>query len=223
MINFTDIIKKSILAHGQFGDLTLVSIMMSLTTAFICAMIIFVVYKRFYKGIVYSPTFNTLLVLVSVVTAFVIMAIGSNIILSLGMVGALSIVRFRTVIKDPLDVGFLFFAIAVGIASGAGLYLLAVTATIFICLIYLFLLQSKPRSRPYLLVVKYGNSAGDAVLAALQAFKYSVKNRTCQSDSTELTLEIKIGGGDTGFVSQLASIEGVTSAILVEYPGEFGE
>lgn len=223
MTNFVDILKKSFLENGQMADLSLVNILMSLTSAFICAMIIYTVYRKYYRGIVYSSSFNILLVLVSIVTAFIVMTISSNILLSLGMVGALSIVRFRTAVKDPLDVGFLFFAVAVGITSGAGLYIMSFISTVFISLIYILLVQVRTFTRVYLLIVKFDNRVNEDVQKIIRTLKPQLKNKTTLKETTELTLEIRLKGENTAFMSQLTAVDGVDSAVLVEYTGDFGE
>jgi len=223
MINFVDILKKSFLENGQMADLSIVNIFMSLISAFLCSMIIYYVYRKFYRGVVYSSSFNILLVLVSIVTSFIVMTISSNILLSLGMVGALSIVRFRTAVKDPLDVGFLFFSIAVGITSGAGLYILSFIATLFISFIYILLVQVKTFTKVYLLIVKYENSANEDVQKILKSLKGELKNKTTIKDTIELTLELRIKADNTAYMTQLTALEGVKSAVLVEYTGDFGE
>lgn len=223
MTSFVDILKKSFLENGQMADLSLSSIFMSLISAFLCSMVIYYVYRKFYRGIVYSSSFNILLVMVSVVTAFIVMTISSNILLSLGMVGALSIVRFRTAVKDPLDVGFLFFSIAVGITSGAGLYIMSFIATIFITLIYILLVQVKTFTKVYLLIVKFENSANEEVQKILKTLKAELKNKTSIKDTTELTLELRLKADNTAYMTQLTALPGVKSAVLVEYTGDFGE
>lgn len=223
MTSFVDILKKSFLENGQMTDLSISSILMSLISAFLCSMIIYYIYRKFYRGIVYNSSFNILLVLVSIVTAFIVMTISSNILLSLGMVGALSIVRFRTAVKDPLDVGFLFFAIAVGITSGAGLYLMSFIATLFISLIYILLVQVKTYTRVYLLIVKFENAANEEVQKILKTLKAELKNKTSIKNTTELTLELRLKNDNTAYMSQLSALDGVMSAVLVEYTGDFGE
>jgi uncharacterized membrane protein YhiD involved in acid resistance len=223
MINFVDILKKSFLENGQMAELSIVNIFMSLISAFLCSMIIYYVYRKFYRGVVYSSSFNILLVLVSIVTSFIVMTISSNILLSLGMVGALSIVRFRTAVKDPLDVGFLFFSIAVGITSGAGLYILSFIATLFISFIYILLVQVKTFTKVYLLIVKFENSANEDVQKILKSLKGELKNKTTIKDTIELTMELRIKADNTAYMTQLTALEGVKSAVLVEYTGDFGE
>ncbi|NLY47851.1 MAG: DUF4956 domain-containing protein [Clostridiales bacterium] len=222
MKTFADIFKKSFLNDATM-DVNLYKIFMSLLAAFICGMIIYFVYKYFYKGVLYSHSFNILLVLVSMITAFIVLTISSNIVLSLGMVGALSIVRFRTAVKDPLDVGFLFFAISIGITCGAGLYLMSFICTIVISLIYILMVKVKTDPDVYLLIIKYDRNAGEEVNTRLAKMKYAIKNKTVFKDSIELTLEMKLKNADTDFVAELSNIEGVHSAALVNYKGDFAE
>ncbi len=221
MTNFSDIFKKSFLNDASM-DLNFYTIVMSLLAAYICGMIIYFVYKYFYKGVLYSHNFNILLVLVSMITTFIVLTISSNVVLSLGMVGALSIVRFRTAVKDPLDVGFLFFAISVGITCGANLYLMSFVCTILISLVYIFMVKVKTQSYVYLLIVKYEQKSAEEVLKVLSDMKYALKNKTIFGDNIELTVEMKLKSDDTAFVSTLSQLEGVYSAALVSYTGDFG-
>ena len=222
MTTFSDIFKKSFINDASM-DLNFVNVIMSLLAAYVCGMIIYFVYKHFYKGVLYSHNFNILLVLVSMITAFIVLTISSNIVLSLGMVGALSIVRFRTAVKDPLDVGFLFFAISIGITCGASLYLMSFVCTILISLIYIFMVKVKTGVHVYLLIVKYEKTAGENVLKALSDMKYALKNKTVYGENIELTIEINLKTDDTDFVSELSRIEGVQSAALVNYTGDFAQ
>lgn len=223
MTSFVDIFKKGFLENSQLVDLSLNGVVLTFLTAFLNAMLIYVVYKFFYRGIVYNSNFNVLLVMVALVTSFIVMAISSNILLSLGMVGALSIVRFRTAVKDPLDVGFLFFAIAVGITSGAGLYIVAFVATVFISLVYILIVQMRPSAHAYLLIVKFDPAAHEEVQRILLPMRKTLKNKTSTRNLTELTYEVRFRGQNTAFVTQLADLEGVRSSVLVEYTGDFGE
>lgn len=222
MTTFSDIFKKSFLNDASM-DLNFYNIIMSLLAAYVCGMIIYFVYKYFYKGVLYSHNFNILLVLVSMITAFIVLTISSNIVLSLGMVGALSIVRFRTAVKDPLDVGFLFFAISIGITCGASLYLMSFVCTILISLIYILMVKVKTDAHVYLLIVKYEQSAGDDVLKIISDMKYALKNKTIFKDNVELTIEMKLKTDDTDFVSVLSRVDGVHSAALINYTGDFAE
>lgn len=222
MTTFSDIFKKSFINDASM-DLNFYNIFMSLLAAYVCGMIIYFVYKNFYKGVLYSHNFNILLVLVSMITAFIVLTISSNIVLSLGMVGALSIVRFRTAVKDPLDVGFLFFAISIGITCGASLYLMSFVCTILISLIYILMVKLKTDTHVYLLIVKYEQNSGEEVQKILSDMKYALKNKTIFRDNIELTLEMKLKSDDTEFVSELSRIEGVHSAALVNYTGDFAQ
>ncbi len=222
MTSFSDVFKKSFLS-GNLADLSVTTITLALVAAFLCGMLIYFIYKKFYKGVIYNNNFNILLVMVSVVTSFIVLTISSNVVLSLGMVGALSIVRFRTAVKDPLDVGFLFWSIAVGITCGAGLYVMSFICTVFISIIYILLVNLKAATRVYLLIVKFDNEANEEVQKVLKGIKHLLKNKTVINEKTELTVEIKVKDENTSFVTILSNLQGVYSATLVEYTGDFGE
>lgn len=221
MTTFSDIFKKGFLQDTQ--TLTTQGFIMSLLAAFLCAMIIYFVYRYFYKGVIYNNNFNILLVMTTLITCFIVLVISSNVVLSLGMVGALSIVRFRTAVKDPLDVGFLFWSVCAGITCGAGLYLISFTGTIFITLVYIFLVKVRSRQRAYLLIVKYGQQAAAEVNRQLESVRKVLKNRTTMKDYTEITYEVKISTDNTSFVNSLSKIEGVESAVIVEFTGDYCE
>ncbi|HBB28989.1 MAG TPA: DUF4956 domain-containing protein [Clostridiales bacterium] len=221
MTNFSDIFKKGFLQ--ETGNLTTEGFIMSMLIAFICAVIVYYVYRLFYKGVIYNNNFNILLVLVAVVTCFTVIVISSNVVLSLGMVGALSIVRFRTAIKDPLDVGFLFWAVAIGITSGAGLYIISILGTVFISLIYILLVQIRSKKRVYLLIVKHNQTAGSEVSSVLNGIKKTLKNRTTTKNFTELTYEVKINEDNTSILNNLLTIDGVESAVIVDFTGDYCE
>ena len=206
-----------------FRSLTLNDFILGMLAAFLCGMIVYTVYRRFYKGVVYNNNFNILLVMTSLVTCFVVNVISSNVVLSLGMVGALSIVRYRAAIKDPLDVGFLFWTVAIGVTCGAGLYLISIMATLFIALIYVLLVKVRNLKRRYLLIVKYHNDAAEGVREGVSMLNKVLKNKTTVKDYTELTYEISLFGEDTDFVTSLSEIEGVSSAVLVEFSGDYFE
>lgn len=221
MTTFSDIFKKSFLEEA--GRLTLDDFILGMLAAFLCGMIVYTIYRRFYKGVVYNNNFNILLVMTSLVTCFVVNVISSNVVLSLGMVGALSIVRYRAAIKDPLDVGFLFWTVAIGVTCGAGLYLISIMATLFIALIYVLLVKVRNLKRRYLLIVKYHNDAAEGVREGVSMLNKVLKNKTTVKDYTELTYEISLFGEDTDFVTSLSEIEGVSSAVLVEFSGDYFE
>lgn len=223
MTKFADIFKKSFM-EASTVDFSIQGILMTLISAFLCGMLIYMVYRQFYKGIIYSNNFNILLVLICLITAFIVLTISSNVVLSLGMVGALSIVRFRTAVKDPLDVGFLFWAVAIGITCGAGLYIMSFLATFFIAIVYILLVQLKINNvRVYLLIIKFDNIANEDVQKVLSKVNYVLKNKTVLNGKTELTLEIKSKVDNSSYVTILAEIKGVYSSTLVEYTGDYGE
>ncbi len=215
------LIGQSFDLSAQLENLSLPRIILALLTATVCGLIIYFVYRMFYRGVVYSDNFNILLVLVTVVTAFIIMTISANIVLSLGMVGALSIVRFRSAIKDPLDVGFLFWGVAAGLTAGAGLYFVAIIGSVFVGVLYIVMSIVKKERRCYLLVVRYSASAEDNVSAQLGSIKHRLKNKTQVGDKLELSVEIKVKNNDTSQLSRFKAIEGVDSVTLLEYNGEY--
>ena len=221
MTTFSDIFKKSFLEEA--GSLTINEFALSMLAAFLCGMIVYAVYRGFYKGVVYNHNFNILLVMTSLVTCFVVIVISSNVVLSLGMVGALSIVRYRTAVKDPLDVGFLFWTVAIGVTCGAGLYLISILATLFIAFIYILLVKVRNRKHQYLLIVKHHSDAAQAVQNRLFSLKKVLKNKTVVKDYTELTYEIRLSEEDAGFLSGLSQMDGVSSAVLVEFSGDYFE
>lgn len=205
----------------QFANLSVATIIMTLLTAALCGAIIYIVYRFFYRGVVYSDNFNILLLLTTVVTSFIIMTISANVVLSLGMVGALSIVRFRAAVKDPLDIGFLFWGIAAGITAGAQLYMVAIIGTVIISVIYILLTIFKKQRKSYLLIVRYAADSEINVNGILGAIKYKLKNKTQTGSSIELTVEVKIKNNDTSYISRFNAVEGVESVTLLEYSGEY--
>lgn len=220
MTTFTDIIKKSFLEASS--DFSIVAASVSLLSALFIGLFIFFIYKKTYAGVMYSKPFNTSLVLLSVLTTFVILAVTSNVVLSLGMVGALSIVRFRTAIKEPLDLVFLFWSISVGIILGAGLYSLAFLGSAFITVILLVLTGKVDSSAPYILMLQLENE--NAELQATEIIKNRfgkliVKSKSITDGQPELIYEVKVKNNETSFMNELSAIEGVQSATLVSYNG----
>lgn len=221
MTNFSDIFKNSFLQ--ETGNLTTEGFVMSLLAAFVCGMIVYAVYRFFFKGVIYNNNFNILLVMTSMVTCFIVIVISSNVVLSLGMVGALSIVRYRTAVKDPLDVGFLFWTVAVGVTCGAGLYLVSLMGTVAIALVYILLVKIRSHRHLYLLIVKYADEATDTVLRELEPIKKVLKNKTVTKGYTELTYEVRLSGDNTSFTNRLSACPGVESAVIVEFTGDYFE
>ena len=220
MTTFTDIIKNSFLE--ETADFSIAAASVSLLSALFIGLFIFFIYKKTYAGVMYSKPFNTSLVLLSVLTTFVILAVTSNVVLSLGMVGALSIVRFRTAIKEPLDLVFLFWSISVGIILGAGLYSLAFLGSAFITVILLVLTGKVDSSAPYILMLQLENE--NAELQATEIIKNRfgnviVKSKSITDGQPELIYEVKVKNNETSFMNELSAIEGVQNATLVSYNG----
>ncbi len=205
----------------QLAKLSLPHILICMLTAALCGVLIYLVYRFFYRGVVYSDNFNILLIMITVITSFIIMTISANLVLSLGMVGALSIVRFRSAIKDPLDIGFLFWGIASGLTCGAGLYFVALMGTVVISLIYIILHFCKKEKKNYLLIVRYGDAAAEQVSTLLNSMKYKLKSKTITDGETELTIEIKVKNNDTSEASRFKTVNGVMGVTLLEYNGEY--
>jgi uncharacterized membrane protein YhiD involved in acid resistance len=220
MTTFTDILKNSFLE--ETADFSIAAASVSLLSALFIGLFIFFIYKKTYAGVMYSKPFNTSLVLLSVLTTFVILAVTSNVVLSLGMVGALSIVRFRTAIKEPLDLVFLFWSISVGIILGAGLYSLAFLGSAFITVILLVLTGKVDSSAPYILMLQLENE--NAELQATEIIKNRfgkiiVKSKSITDGQPELIYEVKVKNNETSFMNELSAIEGVQNATLVSYNG----
>ena len=217
-----DLIKKSILESGAFDGASLTTIALGLITAILMGAVIYLIYSKFYVGVIYSRSFAITLVGMTILTAMVTLAISTNIVISLGMVGALSIVRFRTAIKDPLDLLYLFWAITTGITSGAGMYLLVVaTAIVMIVMIFIFY-HKQQKGRIYITVIHYiGDEAGDNVIRAFGKKKYFVKSKTVRKGKTEMAVEIYCKDNDLFFLDKIRDIEGVEDATLIQYNGEY--
>lgn len=220
MESIRSILRESIEQLGLVEHLTVAYILVSLLCAAICGLVIYFVYKLFYRGAVYSENFAVLIVMTTVVTAFIVITIGSNLVLSLGMVGALSIVRFRSAVKDPLDVGFLFWGIAVGITSGAGLYPFALIATAAIAVVYILFTVIGRGRRTFVVVIKYDDPAEEALEKALKEANYKLRGKAKYKGENELTADIRFSKKNADILSKLTAIEGVSSAVMVEYTGE---
>ncbi|MEC2075700.1 DUF4956 domain-containing protein [Metabacillus fastidiosus] len=220
-ITFDSIIKKSILNSDLFTSVSIIDIFLGTFTAFLIGLFIYYVYKKTFQGVVYSHNFNITLVLMTMITSLVIMTISTNIVLSLGMVGALSIVRFRTAIKDPLDIVFMFWAISVGIAVGAGIYPVAIFGSLFIALAVYILSKKKWKDITYLLIIHYEEKAEEEIKNQLVKFNYDLKSKIIRNNWTELTLKVKLKVDNTAFVHKLSEIEGVKDVSLVQYNGDY--
>jgi uncharacterized membrane protein YhiD involved in acid resistance len=204
---------------NAYQALTIERVLLSLSVTFAVTLFIFFMYRKTFRGVLYTRNFNVGLVLTGLVVTLVVLPISSNIALSLGMVGALSIVRFRTAIKDPADIVFTFWAIATGIISGAGLYMIAIVGSPVIGLFLFVLSRANFRtSDPYLLVVKYTSEAEAGVQYALP--KHKLRSRTVTPSGVELIVEVRIKAKETPQVDELLKIKGVSHAALVSYSAD---
>ncbi|MCM1149375.1 MAG: DUF4956 domain-containing protein [Butyricicoccus sp.] len=222
MTTFNDIFKSSFLEN--VNSISYFDMSLALVLAFGLGMFIFLVYKKTYTGVMYSTSFGVTLLALTMITTLVILAVTSNVVLSLGMVGALSIVRFRTAIKEPLDIAFLFWSIAAGIVLAAGMIPLAVIGSVIIGVILLIFVNRKSHSSPCIVVLQCsGRESEEQATAYLEGMtnRCSVKSKTVQKGLIELTLEIRLKDGGTGFINDLSDMPGVSSAVLVSYNGEY--
>lgn len=221
-MSFSDIFKTNFLEQAK--SFSIIDMCISLGLAFVVGLFIFFIYKKTFNGVMYSSSFGLSLIIMTMITSLVILAVTSNVVLSLGMVGALSIVRFRTAIKEPMDIAFLFWAIAVGIVLGAGLITLAVTGSILIGIIMLVFANRKVNDKPYVLIVNCNdNAAEDNVLNVLKSGvkKCRIKAKTVSENGIELTIEVRLKEMETKFVNMISSVNGVSNAVLVSYNGEY--
>ena len=221
-MSFNDVFKSSFLEN--VASVSILDMVLALLLAFGLGVFIFLIYKKTYTGVMYSSSFGVTLVALTMITTVVILAVTSNVVLSLGMVGALSIVRFRTAIKEPLDIAFLFWSIAVGIVLAAGMIPLAVIGSVVIGLILLIFVNKKSHHNPYILAVQCsGQESEKAVMEYLEKMtaRCSVKSKTVQKGSVELNMEIRLKEDHTDFVNVLSEMAGVSSAVLVSYNGDY--
>ncbi|WP_166242804.1 DUF4956 domain-containing protein [Paenibacillus turpanensis] len=222
-LRFQDMFKKSILNLEAFRSVSYVDLFFALIASFAIGMFIFYIYRHTFRGVVYSYNYNVTFVLMTIITSMIIMTISTNIVLSLGMVGALSIVRFRTAVKDPLDIIHMFWAVAAGIATGAKLYPVALIGSLAIGLTLLWLSRKKVREQPYLLIIRHTEEALIPVKTSLNKLKYTLKSKTVRKNYTELTLEMRLRDDNTAFVTELSQIEGVEDVSLINYTGDYAQ
>lgn len=217
-----DMIKKSVLKSGVFDQYNISSILVALVAALALGILIFLVYRRFYTGVIYSRTFAVTLVGMTVLTCMVTLAISTNVVISLGMVGALSIVRFRTAVKDPMDLLYLFWAITTGITAGAGMCVLALIAAAIMILMIILFYSRQQRGKIYIAVIHYsGDEAGDEVIRCFGKRKYFIKSKTMRKEKTEMAVEIFCKQADMDFMEKIRAIEHVDDVTLIQYNGEY--
>ncbi len=221
-MSFSDVFKSNFLENVT--SVSVFDMFLAIVLAFGLGMFIFLVYKKTYSGVMYSSSFGTTLIALTMITTVVILAVTSNVVLSLGMVGALSIVRFRTAIKEPLDIAFLFWSIAVGIVLAAGMIPLAVVGSVIIGIILLVFVNRKSHKNPYIVVIRCdGHDSETKAKAYLEGNteRCVVKSKSAQKGFVELNLEVRLKDDNTDFVNTLSNMEGVSSAVLVSYNGDY--
>ncbi len=221
-MTFNDIFKSSFLNNVTAVSVT--DMMLTLLLSFCLGLFIFYVYKKTYAGVMFSSSFGVTLIAMTMITALVILAISSNVVLSLGMVGALSIVRFRTAIKEPLDIAFLFWSIAAGIVLAAGMIPLAVIGSAVIGVMLLIFSNRRAYRNPYILVIHCEDQESEKRATELTE-KYSekcvVKSKIARKGSVELNLEVRLKEDNTDFINELTDLPGVADAVLVSYNGDY--
>jgi len=223
MTTFEDIIKKSVLTLESFRTVSYYDVVVGLLIAFLIGMFIYLVYRKTFRGVVYSYNYNVSFVLMTMITTLIIMTISTNIVLSLGMVGALSIVRFRTAVKDPLDIVYMFWAISAGIATGAKIYPLAIGGSLIIGLVIFWLSKRKVREEAYLLIIRHTDEAVVELRPELKKLKGKLKSKNVRKNYTEVTYEIKLVDDNTAFLQTIIEMNGVSDASLVNYTGDYAQ
>ena len=221
-MNFNDIFRSSFLE--TMTSVSILDMAIALLLAFGLGLFIFLVYKKTFNGVMYSSSFGVTLIALTMITTVVILAVTSNVVLSLGMVGALSIVRFRTAIKEPLDIAFLFWSIGVGIVLAAGMIPLAVIGSVIIGVILLVFVNKKSHTHPYIVVVRCENHDAETQVNKFLSEKTErcvVKSKSAQKGEIELNMEIRLKDDNTDFINNIADMNGVHSAVLVSYNGDY--
>ncbi len=221
-MTFNDIFKSNFLENVT--TFSFLDMCIAMAFAFVVGLFVFLIYKKTFSGVMYSTGFALSLVALSMVTTLVILAVTSNVVLSLGMVGALSIVRFRTAIKEPMEIVFLFWAIAAGIVIGAGMIPLAILGSAVIGIMILVFANRKVRDVPYILVLHCADETTEQAAMELvdqNVAKHVVKSKTVSGSGIEVSIEVRTKDPSTAFVNRLCAIKGMENAVLVSYNGEY--
>lgn len=222
-VNFSDIFKSGFLSN--LTAISFLDMVIALGLAFVIGLFVMAVYKKTFKGVMYSKTFGVSLMAMCMISTFIILAITSNVVLSLGMVGALSIVRFRSAVKEPIDIAFLFWAISEGIVLGAGLISLAIFGAVVIGILMVLFVNKENADNPYILVVNCSDEVSEADV--LEKVKKNVKRHVVKSKTVsprtgvEMTIEIRLKDMTTSFVNEISKVPGVENAVLVSYNGDY--
>lgn len=223
-MSIEDVIKKSFLESfgGTNSTTGVLTMIIALVVAFLFGLVICMIYNKFYRGVVYNRSFAITLVGMSVMTAMVTLAISTNVVISLGMVGALSIVRYRTAIKEPLDLLYLFWAITTGITCGAQMYVLAVIAGVIMTVLLIFFNRRQKGGHLYIVIVHCNDDASnDMIRRAMGNIRYRIKSTTSRGNHTEIAMEVYIPNSNMAFVEKLRSIDGIDDVTTIQYNGEY--
>ncbi len=221
-MTFNDIFKSSFLENVT--SVSILDMALALIFAFGIGMLIFLVYEKTFSGVMYSSSFGATLVAMTMITTVVILAVTSNVVLSLGMVGALSIVRFRAAIKEPLDIAFLFWAITAGIALAAGMIILAVVGSFVIGLVLLIFVNKKTHRNPYIIVLNCMDHESERTALEFlnqHTKRCTVKSKSARQGNVELNMDVRLKDENTDFINALAGMNGINSAVLVSYNGDY--
>ncbi len=225
-MNTRDIFKKSVLEsftanNGITADF-IISAVIAMLAAILLGLLIYIIYRNYYGGVVYSSSFAMTLVGMTILTCALTLAISSNIVISLGMVGALSIVRYRTAIKDPMDLLYLFWSISIGIIVAAGIYPLALITMVVMTVLVRYFFQKKNSGTIYILVIHYeGEAAGDEIIRQFGNRKYQLKSKTMRKGQVEMTVEFISRQDNFNFVDKIDAIDNVKDVSLIQYNGEY--
>ena len=221
-MTLTDIFDSEFLQN--IAHISITDMVLALFFAFLLGLFIFYVYRKSFSGVMYSASFGTALIALALITTILIMTVVSNVVLSLGMVGALSIVRFRTAVKEPMDIVFLFWSISVGIVLAAGLIPLAVFGSLFIGAVLLWFSWRKEVDYPYILMIHCAGADCERQVEQFvrgQVKRLNLKSKSIHQGTTELNYEIRLKKGDSAFVYDLQVMPGVSQIALVGYNGDY--
>ena len=221
-MTLNDIFKSSFLEN--VSSISILDMLLTIVLSFGIGLFIFLIYKKTYRGVMYSAGFGTTLLALTMITSIVILAVTSNVVLSLGMVGALSIVRFRTAIKDPLDIAFLFWSIGAGIILAAGMIPLAIIGSVCIGIILLVFVNKKSHTHPYMVVLSCTNHDAEMKakdFLAKNVTRTMVKSKSAVKGAIEMNIEVRLKEDNTDFINILSELPGVNSAVIVSYNGDY--
>jgi len=226
-LNMNDIFSKSFVAmQSGIERFSPIEIIINLTISFILGLFIFYVYKKTFQGVLYQRSFNVSLIAITMVITLVIMTISGNLVLSLGMVGALSIVRFRTPIKDPVDLVFIFWAITIGIANGVAYFSISIIGSIMMTIVLLFMTRKPEQEQPYLLVlhIPISNDSNEIIKITKEAVdRFMLKSKTITPQYEEITAEIRLSSDNTSFLNELQNSGKVEKATIITYSGDLSQ